>query len=143
MLPLIFVRIQILKLIFQKFHCLVDTSCMTAVVCPFCIHLQLDQLPIQVIECSLVHTCPPQCVYMYTYMIMQMSYYVFCLLLVPCSSLSSPSNGMNNCTSGGNYPPGEFCTFTCINGYHLVGSSTKICQSDGSWSGSDITCIRE
>ena len=68
-----------------------------------------------------------------------MSSYVS-LLLVYCQPLANPSNGMNNCSSGGSYPPGRFCTITCSSGYH--GSGTRICQNDGSWNGSNI-CIRE
>ena len=60
-------------------------------------------------------------------------------LLAPCQSLPNPSNGMNSCSSGGSYPPGQFCTITCDIGYQ--GSGTIICQDDGSWSGSNM-CIR-
>ena len=33
-----------------------------------------------------------------------------------------------------------FCSFTCNTGYELTGSDTRICQSDGGWSGSDAVC---
>ena len=36
----------------------------------------------------------------------------------------------------------DTCTFTCNTGYELTGSSTRNCQSDGSWSGSDTMCTR-
>jgi len=34
----------------------------------------------------------------------------------------------------------DTCSFTCNTGYELTGSDTRICQSDGSWSGSNIKC---
>ena len=35
---------------------------------------------------------------------------------------------------------GDTCSFTCNTGYELTGSDTRTCQSDGSWSGSNVTC---
>ena len=35
----------------------------------------------------------------------------------------------------------ETCSFTCNTGYELSGSSERTCQSDGSWSGSPVSCI--
>ena len=37
---------------------------------------------------------------------------------------------------------GDTCSFTCSTGYELTGSKTRICQSNGGWSGSDVTCRR-
>ena len=37
---------------------------------------------------------------------------------------------------------GDTCSFTCNAGYELIGNDTRTCQSDGSWSGSDVTCRR-
>ena len=34
----------------------------------------------------------------------------------------------------------DACSFTCNTGYELTGSNTRTCQSDGSWSGSDVVC---
>ena len=37
---------------------------------------------------------------------------------------------------------GDTCSFTCNTGYNLIGSDTRTCQSNGSWSGSKQTlCI--
>ena len=36
----------------------------------------------------------------------------------------------------------DTCSFTCNTGYELTGSDTRTCQSDGSWSGTDIVCRR-
>ena len=66
------------------------------------------------------------------------------LLLVPCSSLSDPSNGTMDCSLGDDGTPSyeDTCSFTCNTGYELTGSDTRTCQSDGSWSGNDTTCNR-
>ena len=37
---------------------------------------------------------------------------------------------------------GDTCSFTCNTGYELIGSDTRTCQSNGSWSGSDAVCRR-
>ena len=68
-----------------------------------------------------------------------------CFLLLVCPSLNDPSNGMINCTQGGDgvSDPGDTCTYTCNTGYELTGSNTRTCQSNGSWSGSAPTCRRE
>ena len=36
----------------------------------------------------------------------------------------------------------DTCTYTCDTGYEITGSSTRTCQSDGTWSGSDTMCSR-
>ena len=66
------------------------------------------------------------------------------LLLGVCPSLNDPSNGMISCSLGVDGVPstGDTCTFTCDTGYVLTGSSTRTCQSDGAWSGSDTMCTR-
>ena len=53
-------------------------------------------------------------------------------------------NGMINCSLGDDGVPSyeDTCSFTCNTGYELTGSDTRICQSDGNWSGSDVTCSR-
>ncbi|XP_065899208.1 CUB and sushi domain-containing protein 1-like isoform X3 [Dysidea avara] len=61
---------------------------------------------------------------------------------VPCPSLTEPNNGALNCSLGDDGVPSyeDTCSFTCNTGYELTGSSTRTCQSDGSWSSSDIFC---
>ena len=59
-----------------------------------------------------------------------------------CPPLTNPSNGMiNNCSLGDN-GVSTTCSFICNTGYELTGSDTRTCQSDGSWSGSNIVCRR-
>ena len=36
----------------------------------------------------------------------------------------------------------DTCNVTCDSGYTLTGSDTRMCLSDGSWSGTDGTCKR-
>ena len=61
-----------------------------------------------------------------------------------CSQLMNPINGTMSCSL--QYSPliayEDTCNFTCNTGYELTGSNTRTCQSDGSWSGSDVSCIR-
>ena len=35
----------------------------------------------------------------------------------------------------------DTCSFTCNTGYELTGSDTRTCQSNGSWSGTDVMCL--
>jgi len=51
---------------------------------------------------------------------------------------------MINCSLGDDGVPSyeDTCSFTCSNGYQLTGSNTRVCQSNGSWSGSDTVCRR-
>ena len=65
-------------------------------------------------------------------------------VLVRCPSLSDPSNGMITCSLGDDGVPSyeDICTYTCNTGYVLTGSSTRTCQSDGRWSGSNSVCSR-
>ena len=69
--------------------------------------------------------------------------YKFTHLDLRCDDLSTPSNGeITSCSSGreGVGYEGDTCSFTCNTGYVLTGSDTRTCQSDGSWSGSDVMC---
>ena len=49
-----------------------------------------------------------------------------------------------SCSSGrvGLGYEGDTCSFTCNTGYELTGSDTRTCQSNGSWSGTDVVCRR-
>ncbi|XP_065899286.1 tyrosine-protein kinase receptor TYRO3-like isoform X3 [Dysidea avara] len=51
---------------------------------------------------------------------------------------------MITCSLGddGTLSTNDTCDFTCDNGFELTGSDTRTCQSDGNWSGSNVTCIR-
>ena len=59
------------------------------------------------------------------------------ILAVQCPALSDPENGAVSTTGTG---VGDTATYTCISGYELSGSDTRVCGSDGEWSGSAPTC---
>ena len=67
------------------------------------------------------------------------------LLLVICPPLTAPTNGMINCSLGGDgvANPEETCSVTCNDGYQLMGSSRRTCQNNRSWSGTAAMCISE
>ena len=63
---------------------------------------------------------------------------VFLLLtVVDCGNLTDPANGQVDHTAG---TFGQNATYSCNTGYSLVGDSTRICQTEGDWSGSAPTC---
>ena len=63
--------------------------------------------------------------------------YIIFLSSVSCTPLDGPDNGVIDCT-GSVY--GDTCSFTCDDGYELIGSDTRTCQSDGNWNGSEAKC---
>ena len=65
-------------------------------------------------------------------------------LLVSCPSLNEPSNGIIKCSveNDRSLSYEDTCNFTCETGYELIGSESRTCQSDGSWSGSVAICNR-
>ena len=65
-------------------------------------------------------------------------------LIVICHSLNKVANGILTCSLGDDGFPSyeDTCSFTCNTGYELLGSDTRTCQSDGSWSGKETNCRR-
>ena len=61
-----------------------------------------------------------------------------------CLDLGQPDNGMIECALGedGVASYQDTCRFSCVEGYHLGGSTSRTCQSDGMWNGSSATCHR-
>ncbi|XP_066300019.1 sushi, von Willebrand factor type A, EGF and pentraxin domain-containing protein 1-like [Branchiostoma lanceolatum] len=55
---------------------------------------------------------------------------------VKCPAQAAPTNGAK---IGGNVY-NEVVTFMCVSGYHLVGSSSAMCQGDGSWTAPTPSC---
>ena len=66
------------------------------------------------------------------------------MILVQCPLLTTPNNGMIDCSLGDDGVPfyEDTCSFTCNTGYELIGSDTRTCQSNGNWSGSVDICRR-
>ena len=66
--------------------------------------------------------------------------------LVPtCPPLTTPDNGDIDCSlvNDGEANTGDTCTFTCDDNHEfLQGSSTRTCQDDGTWSGTEAMCSR-
>ena len=58
--------------------------------------------------------------------------------LVDCGSLENPTNGQVDFTATFG---GSIANYTCDQGYLLCGAGNRICQSNGSWSGSPPDCI--
>ena len=56
---------------------------------------------------------------------------------VQCGNLSSPVNGQVN-VEGNAF--GSQANYSCSEGYVQNGNSTRTCQADGQWSGSEPTC---
>ena len=67
-------------------------------------------------------------------------FYYYYYSVVQCTSLSSPTNGNISCNSTDVSRYEDQCSFSCDPGYELTGSSSRQCLSNGSWSGSDVTC---
>jgi len=66
-----------------------------------------------------------------------------CTLVVACQSLTDPNNGAITCSLGDDGVPSyeDTCSFTCNTGYELTGYDFWTCQSNGSWSYSDVMCM--
>ncbi|XP_064386387.1 sushi, von Willebrand factor type A, EGF and pentraxin domain-containing protein 1-like [Halichondria panicea] len=59
-----------------------------------------------------------------------------------CSDLPPLMNGSITYTDGlaDTSPVNTLATYTCDNGYTLIGGSVRVCQNDRTWSGSPPTC---
>ena len=66
------------------------------------------------------------------------------VLIVPCSNLTQPTNGVINCSLGDDGVPSyeDTCSFTCNTGYDLTGSISRTCQINGTWNGIETNCSR-
>ena len=58
--------------------------------------------------------------------------------IVLCSPLVNIVNGSINCFLGPSKE--DICNVTCNKGFILVGSDTRTCLHNGSWSGIDGSC---
>ena len=57
--------------------------------------------------------------------------------VVECSELTDPENGAVSVT---NTTFASTATYSCNDGYSLVGVTTRTCQASASWSGSKPSC---
>lgn len=57
-----------------------------------------------------------------------------------CPSLEAPTHGTK---FGSKYFVGHEVHFTCSQGFHLVGSATRVCRDNGTWTGVTAVCKGE
>ena len=57
-----------------------------------------------------------------------------------CETLEDIDNGSVNMTG---VTPGSTATYNCNQDYQLKGPATRTCLADGTWSGTEPTCIGE
>ena len=57
-----------------------------------------------------------------------------------CPLLDEPENGTIACTRSG-FVVGDICTIRCDDGFDLIGSATRICLGNQTWSGREATCV--
>ena len=65
---------------------------------------------------------------------------LLCISAIECHALLAPYNGVIVGDSNQSYSVESTIEFSCSDGYLMTGSSTLICQEDGSWSGSVPLC---
>ena len=68
-----------------------------------------------------------------------LTYICFHSTVVDCTTLNATTNGQVSHLNGTTF--GQTATYSCNTGYNLTGDSTRMCQADGMWSGSEPTCI--
>ena len=90
------------------------------------------------------YVCSAFSAYIYIYIHIHAVYTYLYVSDVRCDNLSISNGGIGLCSSGrvGVGYEGDTCNFTCETGFELIGSETRTCQSDGSWSGTDGLCRR-
>ena len=69
-----------------------------------------------------------------------------CSVLVSGSGICLDSGTLfipNGMVTYGSVSIGSEATYQCVDGFSLSGVGTRTCQGDGSWSGSQPTCLEE
>ena len=59
--------------------------------------------------------------------------------MLDCRSPAAPDKGTATTASGTTF--GETATYSCNDGFDLIGAETSQCQASGAWSGSTPTCV--
>jgi len=57
-----------------------------------------------------------------------------------CPPLEDPDNGSLACSRSG-FIVGDVCVVGCDDGFGLIGSNTRTCLGDQTWSGTEATCV--
>ena len=58
--------------------------------------------------------------------------------VITCGDPGTVANGQRDATAGTAY--GATLTFSCNEGYRLLGNAVRRCEESGQWSGSQPTC---
>ena len=61
-------------------------------------------------------------------------------IAVDCQGLAAIKNGAIYYNTG-KTTYSTIAQYTCNTGYNLIGSESRICQSDGTWNSTDPSCI--
>ena len=61
------------------------------------------------------------------------------VLSVQCESLSDPPSGFVTLATDGHTSVADY---SCTPGYTIHGDSARQCQTNGSWTGIDVTCSK-
>ena len=71
-----------------------------------------------------------------TWEILSAQLIIFSHTVLECPMLHNPDNGQITYTK-----VGSVATYACLEGYTISGSETQTCQADGTWTGSQPTCV--
>lgn len=70
--------------------------------------------------------------------------YHYLFIAITCPALAIPTNGIkNSCTGIAIEYYDTVCQFSCHSGYIGMGSSSRRCLENGTWSGQDFNCTGE
>ena len=63
---------------------------------------------------------------------------------MPCDELPQPEHGSVMCDYGddGTTSYQDVCRYTCVDGFEIMGSSSRTCLSTGMWSNDEPMCTR-
>ena len=63
---------------------------------------------------------------------------------MPCDELPQPEHGSVMCDYGddGTASYQDVCRYTCVDGFEIMGSSSRTCLSTGMWSNDEPMCTR-
>jgi len=68
----------------------------------------------------------------------------YLIFVVPCDELPQPEHGSVMCTYGDDVTTSyqDVCQYSCVDGFELIGNSSRTCLSTGIWSNDDPVCRR-
>ena len=60
--------------------------------------------------------------------------------MIQCATLSNPTQG-SVLTSDEGMVVGVEASYTCLEGFMLVGDEVRVCEEDGRWTGNEPSCV--